>query len=234
MAQPRDPNAGQNNTVGDGGRRGGKQGGIGGWIGQLMVDLVSQPRLPQRPHHPSMPSFEFDIPDPSDMFRQLEQQRQAQQQEAERRAARKEIDNLLSARTEAEKAAIKEVDSSLTQQMDRSRLLGLDFQVPDEDRLLRISNMFSELYPEEQDSRLNKLMGQYGAPNMSEAERLAIEAGDLRFTPEFVIQRGAGRDSAAAGDEGVASGGRAVGGRKGRRQGLLDEDEEQQPNVLGV
>lgn len=177
--------------------------------------------------------FEEQIDAQNEMWREVQKQREQQQREAERRAAQKEIDQLLAARSEAENAAVKTVDEQLTQNMDRARLLGLDFQVPDEQRLLRISNTFSELFPEEQDTRLVELMSKYGSPDMSTAERQAIEAGDLRFMPEFAIQR-TDREGDASIDEALAAGGKSpAGGRRGKRFNLLDEEDDR-PNILGI
>lgn len=171
-------------------------------------------------------AFQESIARSNDLFRELQARREEQQREAERQAAFAEIDELLAGRTEAEQAAIRQVDADITQQLDRSRLLGLDFNVPDDRRLERISNLFSELFPEEQDTRLTTLMSRFGGPDMSQAERAAIEAGDLRFFPEFAIQR-TDRQGDLSADEVIAPGQRATpGGRSGRRRGLLDEEEE--------
>ena len=176
---------------------------------------------------------EIKFPDNSALFAQLASQREAQQREAERRAAFSEIDSILGQRTTAETESIRVVDERITQEIDRSRLLGLDLQVTDEQRLSRINNLFAELFPESSDSRLTSLMSQFGSPEMSTAQRQAIENGDLSFVPEFAITRGelTGQDRSGQ----IAEGGAVGGAVRDTKTSILDAPINEEPtNVLGL
>lgn len=99
----------------------------------------------------------------------------------ERENSYDEIEMLWQARLEAESTAIETVDDEIEEERANADLRGLDYELTPEDRESRIQEYFEEYWDVEYETQLNTLMKDYGSPEMTEEERLAVEQGTSEF-----------------------------------------------------
>jgi hypothetical protein len=116
-----------------------------------------------------MPEFNFpEFPDYSELYAQ-------QQAAAERAAGIRDRDTLYREYLGAADDAVSYIDAMIGKEQSTANLMGIDYNITDEERQARISNYFASIWSEGHQSQLEDLMGKYGNPK--------------GFT-EFLVQRG--------------------------------------------
>ena len=190
------------------------------------LDAWKQGQASMRP--PPMPAFggfempEFEAPDYGAMqsqqqasfeAQQAEQQRRMEEMEAERRRIEGENrrDALYSDYLDAAGVATDFINSQIASEQSNAALLGIDYDITDEQKSARISNYFAGIWGEGQQNQLEALMSEWGNPQGFEG--FTIERGDA--------------DLAEGGPEGEED---QVAVGEGLRPRTVLEDEEQ---VLG-
>jgi len=136
---------------------------------------AARPPAPPMIEFPEIKPFEFDTSAYEENAEKQQQQYAQQladaerrQKEAEERAARvageNERDQLYSSYMDAAGTATDFVNSEIKKEMSNARLLGIDYSVEDEQKQTRISDYFSTVWGEGDQSRLEALMDKWGKP----------------------------------------------------------------------
>lgn len=138
-----------------------------------------------------------------------QQQADLAQAEAERRRIEGENrrDSLYSNYLDAAGTATDYINQQVTQELSNARLLGIDYDITDEQKGARISDYFASIWGEGQQSQLEALMGEWGNPE--------------GFTEWSVVRGDAENIKPEEGEE------TAVGGGKGQKPTVLADDEEE-------
>ena len=145
----------------------------------------------------------------------LEDAQKRQQEEAARIAeenriaeGRRQRDTLYQQRMDAASSATDFINTQIKQEGDRARLLGLDYNISDEDRSTRINDYFATVWGAGSESKLGDLMREFGTPQGFEG---------------FTVTRGTGGNTGGAiGGEDVVG---TTGGMRPQQTALTDEDD---------
>lgn len=162
---------------------------------EMLMAMMGAPAMP------TGPSYEDQQ---AEYNRRLTEQRR-QQGIADTQTA---YTNYLNAAT----SATDYINAEITKEQSNAALLGVDYNITDELKQQRIENYFATIWGEGDQTQLETLMGQWGAPG------------------ELTLKRG----DASAYTKSPATGEKVVSTSKGMRNPLLDEEEETQGNLLGL
>ena len=114
---------------------------------QNMINSFSSAfAMPEMPAMPEGPSYEEQL---------AEQQKQY---------GINQRDELFAAYLDAANAAADYVNSEIADEMANAKLLGIDYEITDEQRQQRINNYFATVWGEGQQTQLENLMKEYGNP----------------------------------------------------------------------
>lgn len=109
---------------------------------------------------PGWPSIEFNMPPAPDyaaMYAQI-------QADAERAAGIRDMNALYGLRSQASTDALAFVESDINTKKGRANLMGVDYDISDEERDQRVSDYFASIWSEANEFRMKELMDQWGDP----------------------------------------------------------------------
>lgn len=115
----------------------------------------------------------FEMPEMPDYAAIMEEQNA----EAEKAAKIAEMDNFWAMKYDAANQAVSDINTQLTNEASQAKLYGLDYAIDEMDRSSRINNKFAEIWSEENESALQKLITDYGTTK-------TWTSGIVRGTPE--------------------------------------------------
>jgi hypothetical protein len=87
-----------------------------------------------------------------------------------------ERDQLFTQYMDAASAAADYVNAEIQDEMANAKLIGVDYDITDEQRQQRINNYFATIWGEGQQSQLQQLMDEYGSPKGFEG--WTVQRGD--------------------------------------------------------
>jgi len=109
---------------------------------------------------PEMPSF----PDPRLMMEEQEKRYEQQRLEQQRSEGLRQRDDMLSARLDAATSSFNYVDTEISRERSNARLLGIDYDITEDQRQTRISDYFSTVWGAGEEDQLSGLMKEWGEP----------------------------------------------------------------------
>lgn len=147
------------------------------------------------------------------LIEQQAAQLKAQQEAAIKATKTSNRDSMLADRTSAEAAAVDYVNTQVANERSNAALFGMEYNITDEQKASRISNYFSDIWSEENETSLANLIKEVGAPQ--------------GFTG-YTINRGtngtATTQQTSTQNEKTVSTSQGTSGRKGLETSLLTDD----------
>jgi hypothetical protein len=114
-----------------------------------------------------MPVFEmpqFDSSSSQQSQADFQAKLDAQAAENAKNQAISQMNDLYANRMNAANAAVDFIHSTIAQEKSDAALMGVDYNITEEDTANRINNYFASIWGEGDESSLSQLMGEYGAP----------------------------------------------------------------------
>ena len=123
-----------------------------------------QPVVPQKPFEMptfEMPDFSAMMPEPQPQGPSFEEQQAAL--ELQQKTSRR--DSLFADRMDAAGTATDYITQLVAQEQSNAALMGLDYEITDEQKTNRINNYFASIWGEGSESELTALMSEVGNPD---------------------------------------------------------------------
>lgn len=162
-----------------------------------------------------MPSFDFEMPesnyDPEQAKKDYSDALQQQAESQARSQGLRDRDTLYSGYLDAADTSTNYVNAQIADEQSNARLLGIDYAITDEQKSQRISDYFASVWGAGEQSQLEGLISQWGAPQGFSG---------------FALKRGDGSKYAGA-KEGKTE---TVSTSQGQKPILLEDEED---DVLG-